>query len=62
MLCRTLNLFFCILVAISDPSSCEIFTNPFQLKAAFMLEHRLIKNITDVGIDCETPLGSAIAE
>ena len=26
-----------------------------------MLEHRLIKNITAVGLDCETPLGSAMA-
>ena len=59
--CRTLTVSLFLLV-MSDLSSGEIFTNPFQLKAAFILEHQLIKNITSVGISSDTYLGEAIAE
>ena len=62
MLYRTLTFIFCLLVMMSNDSLCEIFTNPFQLKAAFIMEHRLIKNITSVGISRGTPLGKAIYE
>ena len=58
---RTLTSLLIHLVLL-DHSSSEIFTNPFQLKAAFVLEHRLIKNITSLGISSDTKLGKAIAE
>ena len=41
---------------------CEIFTNPFLLREAFLTEGELVRTITGFGIDRNTSLGETIGE
>ena len=43
-------------------SNSEIFTNPFLLREAFLTEGRLVKIVTDLGIERNSTLGQAIEE
>ena len=43
-------------------SNSEIFTNPFQLREAFLTEGQLIKIVTELSIERNSTLGKAIEE
>ena len=45
-----------------NSSNSEIFTNPFQLREAFLTEGRLIKIVSELGVEGNSTLGKAIEE
>ncbi len=53
---------FFLLAALPNTADGEIFTNPFELRAAFIAENRVVGVLLGLGVDDETELGKAISE